>query len=237
MFKKRRKRTARPKLRKAGGIYFLTLIPLSLLLGLVALVNLIFILIVFPLNSTAWALFVFGFIAATSIVSTMKLHKLRTFIHELKHAVVVIFTGNRLREFHVEKHTGHVSYDLLMSRAHFAPLIILAPYFYPILSLPCLAVCLFYEQSFPELLSILLGACLATDIVMGYQEIHSNQTDLKQIFGGFFIAGLFIVTIQFMWSCICLLWVSDGLEAYKFSFYNTVSIVTEYFKLIDFNLF
>ena len=228
--KRRKLKPAKVRYRKFGGLYFFTLIPLSLLIGCVALINLVLLLLYGQSNNTAWAFFFSGFVGASAIVSTMKLRKFRTFIHELKHAIVVVCTGNRLKEFHVEEHTGHVSYDLLVSKAHFAPLIILAPYFYPVLSIPTLIVCLLYEHRFPELLTVLLGGSLAADIIMGYQEIHSNQTDLKKIFGGFLIAAIFIISIQFMWSMLCLLWVSAGNNAYVFSAYNIIDVVMVYLK-------
>ena len=132
MFKNRKRSSAKkPRHRKTGGIYFLTLIPLSLLIGLAAAINLVLVYTLLTEDLTRLALFASGFIAASTIVSTMKLHKFRTFVHELKHAIVVIFTGNKVREFHVEKHTGHVSYELLMSKAHFAPLIICLLYTSP----------------------------------------------------------------------------------------------------------
>ena len=230
MFRRKAAKKKKVKHKKVGGLFFLSLTPLSLLVAVVSLVNLVLILTSVKIDTERWGLFAIGVVAAVTIVTTMKLHKFRTFIHELKHAVMVVLTGNRLRDFHVETHTGHVSYDIFNDKRHFAPLIVLAPYFYPILSIPVLIAGIILQPAHQEWILALLGYTLTADIIMGYQEIHSHQTDLKKIFGGFLIAGLFIVSFLFMWSVLCLLFVSTGREAYSFSWYNIIDFCKPFFE-------
>ena len=165
----------------------------------------------------SWAIFAAGVVAAATIVGGMKLHRFRTFVHELKHAVVVILTGNRIYDFRVDKHTGHVKYSLTHDTLRFAPLIAIAPYFLPLFSVPVLVACLIFDQTFSNWLCFILGFALTTDIILGFQEIHPHQTDIKNSFGGIILVGLFIVSIQIMWTSICLLWVTAGRDGFIFA--------------------
>src|SRR5690606_22172439 len=114
---------------------FLLAIPANLILGVIGMV-------------AAWGIFwrpetrvdvvlVFasGFIGLVIIASSLRAAKLRVLIHELKHAVVVKLTGNKIKDFHIERNTGHVKYTLYSNTVHLAPIIALAPYFYPLFSL------------------------------------------------------------------------------------------------------
>lgn len=227
-----RRKAARQKHKKTGGFFFLMLIPTLLIGSLLNLVNLIVLMKKYQVSGLSWGLFGFGLIGAFSFIIGMNSQKFRTFIHELKHAVVVIFTGNKIREFHVDKHVGHVKYDLLVNKAYLAPLIILAPYFLPIISFPILVACVVVGEKYLELALVSLGAALGADILMGYQEIHSNQSDLQKVFGGFLFAGLFIVVFQLFWTSFCLLWVNSGTEAYKIWAENGLELLRDIFDYV-----
>ncbi len=182
-------------------------------------------------NETSWAIFAAGVLASGTIVGGMKLHKFRTFIHELKHAVVVVLTGNRIYDFRVDKHTGHVKYSLTHDTLKFAPIIAIAPYFLPLFSVPVLVVCLALDQTFCNWLCFLLGFSLTADIILGFQEIHPHQTDIKNSFGGIILVGLFIVSIQIMWTSLCLLWVTAGRSGFIFAGETSYEIIKKIAEL------
>ena len=133
--------------------------------------------------------------------------KFRTFIHELKHFILVVLSGNKVKDFHFDTHTGHVEFAMYSNKVHFGPFIAMAPYFLPLFSLPTLIACFVFEEWNKPMLCILLGITLAADISMAYKEIHPHQTDFKKIFGGFLICALYLAGFHLMWTSLCLLWV------------------------------
>jgi hypothetical protein len=70
------------------------------------------------------------------------------------------------------------------------------------------------------LLTLVIGLGLGIDLVTAYKEYHPYQTDLKVIFGGRFIATVFIVSANFFWSSFCLLWVLAGNNGYLYLGYT-----------------
>jgi hypothetical protein len=152
----------------------------------------------------------FGIIASVLIVASSKIYKLRTIIHEVKHAVMILLTGNKLKSIVAEKHTGHVEYKMYKNRVHFAPLIKLAPYFFPLFSLPMLAIAILFDSYYAVFCSLLLGASLGADTAFGIEEIHPFQTDFKKLLGGFFISKLYLVGFYMFWSLSLTLWVRSG---------------------------
>ena len=152
----------------------------------------------------------FGIIASVLIVASSKIHKLRTIIHEIKHAVMILLTGNKLKSIVAEKHHGHVEYKMYKDRVHFAPLIKLAPYFFPLFSLPMFAIAIIFDSHYAVVCSLLLGASLGADAAFGIEEIHPFQTDFKKLLGGFFISKLYLVGFYLFWSLSLTLWVRSG---------------------------
>ncbi len=230
--KRKRTRKARPgkkqKHKRHFSIAFFIAIPGNFILGCVCLVSFIFLLDYYIFDEKVWALFATGFIGAIAIVGTSKIPKTRVFIHELKHAIVVVLTGNSLKNFVVKTNTGHVEFEMYRNKVHFASIIALAPYFFPLFSFPMLAACLIFEGSYNLLLALALGLTLATDISMAYTDLHPHQTDLQKVTGGFFAGLLYLAGTHFMWTMICLLWVVAGRNAYIY----TGSIAIEIMKVI-----
>jgi hypothetical protein len=152
----------------------------------------------------------FGLIAAVLIVASSKIHKFRTIIHEVKHAVMIMLTGNKLKSIVAEKHEGHVEYQMYKERLHFAPLIKLAPYFFPLFSLPMFGIAMIFDSFYAVFCSLLLGASLGADAAFGIEEIHPFQTDFKKLLGGFFISKIYLVGFYLFWSLSLTLWVRSG---------------------------
>ena len=153
-----------------------------------------------------------GSFSAVIIVTSSKMQKFRTIMHEIKHAMVVLLTGNKLKKIVAESGEGFVEYQMYKSQVLFAPLIALAPYFFPLLSLPGFVCVALYDTSFPVQGALALGFLLASDICFGIGEIHPHQTDFKQVVGGAFFSKLYLVGFYILWPCLMTLWVKSGID-------------------------
>jgi len=163
-------------------------------------------------------LFLYGLIAAGTVFLSTSFERLKTLIHEVKHAVVVLLTGNVLRSMYVGSGTGYVTFQLFKRKKRYAPFILLAPYFFPLLSLPLFIVILILgSEPNIDILKLLLGLALGTDLTTAYLELHPHQTDLRRVLGGRFISYLFLLAINVLWFLLVSLWVVGGFDAIALS--------------------
>ncbi len=153
-----------------------------------------------------------GTFSSVVMVTSSKLPKFRTILHEIKHAMVVLLTGNKLNKIVAGAGEGHVEYQMYKSQMHFAPLIALAPYFFPLLSLPGFICVALYDTSYPVQGAMILGFLLGSDICFGIGEIHPHQTDFKQVVGGAFFSKIYLVGFYILWPCLISLWVKSGID-------------------------
>lgn len=229
MSKRRRKdkkaREAALKEKNPFSLWFLFAIPSNFLLGCACIIALIGLQEFAVLRSQTLTCFGTGVLGSLIIIGTTKMHKLRTFIHELKHAFVVVFTGNKVKDFHFDTHTGHVSFTMCSTKVHFAPLITLAPYFFPMFSLPLLIICILCDQLYIYPLSFALGFALAADISMGFTELHPHQSDLHRVPGGFIFALLYLSGFHLLWTAFVLIWVFAGRNGYVYTGYLMLEFV------------
>jgi len=208
-----------PKQHRYFSVSFLLAIPGNFLIGSACFITWLLLLDRYLLDKRVWAMFCTGAVAGLGLLGTSEMPRFRTLIHELKHALTVIFTGNLLKAIEVKKYSGRVNYELHAETMHFAPVIVLAPYFLPLLSGPALLACLLLEDLYREPLVFLLGFAVAADLSMAYSELHPRQTDLKQIKGGVFAALSYLASFHFMWLSVCLLWVTAGRKGFIYLAY------------------
>jgi hypothetical protein len=220
-------RKDKPKLAKVGNLGFLLAVPSIFILALLSLIIVISLIKTYGLNTSYWALFSMGFCSTLLMLRTIKAQRFRTLVHELKHAVVVILTGNSVTNIRIGRDTGHVNYMMRLDKMHFGPIIVLAPYFLPLFSFPCLMLAIIFEPEYRLAASFILGLTFGSDIATGFEELHPHQTDLKKIFGGFLVAGSFIAGAHLLWTCLCLIWVAAGRSGYLLAWDIIVSIVTQ----------
>ena len=226
--KRNRKSRKKPKKHKRHfSLAFLIAIPGNFVLACLCLIAFISLFQYTLIDEKTWAVFATGVIGALAIVGGAKMSRFRVFIHELKHALVVILTGNSLKNFVVGKETGHVNFEMYEDKVHFAPIIALAPYFFPLFSLPVLILCIFLENSHNLILSFFLGASFATDLSMAYTDLHPHQSDLQKIPGGVFAGLLYLAGAHFLWLMITLLWVTAGRDSYIYMGYVVAEIATQ----------
>src|SRR5690606_25377370 len=114
-------------------------------------------------SSGHWSFFLGGLASSVLLSLTFAVPRLRTLLHEIKHGVVVVMSGNSVRGMTIGKGTGHIDYTIRYDKLHFAPVICLAPYFFPLLSAPVMIAALFLEAQHRELLLFLLGLTLGFD--------------------------------------------------------------------------
>lgn len=177
------------------------------------------------ISNISISLFFASHIIAMALSARLKMPTFRTFIHELKHAIFVILTGNRIKDFHVDEGTGHVKYSLYSDKIKFAPFITLAPYFLPIFSLPVLISYFFIGENYLYYQIILIGFLLGLDQNFCYQEIHQDQTDLHKIRGGLKISMLYVASFQLLWLSIIFLWIFGGNKGFVLAGYQVWSLV------------
>ena len=135
----------------------------------------------------------------------------RTFFHELKHLLLVTFSGNKAKKVVVKDNTGSVDFTIEESDLKFRPFINLAPYTLPIFSLLSFIFILFSYSYLPTASRLLLLSLpLGLDLQMNAKEAHSQQSDLKDIRGGLLASYLFILSANFFWFIFCLCLYSFG---------------------------
>ena len=179
------------------------------------LFSLVFILFVLSpireiLHRESLIAFSSGFFLMALVIITTKMSKLRVIIHEMKHAVVVILTGNKLGKIVANQEDGFVEYQMYENRLHFGPIISLAPYFFPLFSLPMMFVALIFEGRSLVVASLFLGICLSLDVCLGIAEVHPSQSDFRTLVGGFFLSKLYLVGFYLFWPFFIVLWVYSG---------------------------
>lgn len=195
-------------------------IPTSFVVGFILLFTMLDLVLNFSWYQQRSLYFLGCFILSGAVWATVSLRTFRTFIHELKHAVAIVLSGNLITDFHVERDTGHVTYQLYRGKTQFGPFIMLAPYFYPLTSFPVFCVALVLDQYQGTLLACILGATLAFDIFTGIGEIHSHQSDIKRLRGGIFVGGSYIAGVIFMWTAFCILWTMGGRVSFELAMLN-----------------
>ena len=145
------------------------------------------------------------------------MQRFRTFIHELKHAIAVIYSGSKLKNFRVGHGEGEVQYEIPEDSSHYIPMIGLAPYCMPLLSVPVVAAAMIFEGRYSEWLPLAVGLALGADLALSWGEIHSRQSDFRSVAGGFFASALYISGVLFFWVNACFLWVIGGRNAFVYA--------------------
>lgn len=213
------------KIGKASALTILFCIPFVLLLGGLAAISSFCFVLIKGLDKEVFTFFGLGAISSATIILTTPMPRIRTIIHELKHVVPVVLTGGRIRKFRASRDNGQVEFSLEEEDIPCVPYIALAPYYWPLFSLPVLIACMLLETQNKPLLALLLGCALTIDVITGISEIHPRQTDFKATYGGFPLAALFIASSYFFWINISLLWVFAGTQGYGYAGYMFMDVI------------
>lgn len=198
---------------KHTSIAFWLSIPCTFFLGSVLLITSYTLTSQYFFDNEKWALFLIGFLGGIVALAILPLTRTRVFLHELKHALMVVVSGGKLKGFLVRKDSGLVTYEISEKHASAGPAITLAPYCFPMLSLPVLLAAVILQDGRQLLFSALLGFTLGIDLSMCLGEVRPVQTDFKAVMGGFLFSALYIGGWLYCWTNLCLLWVVGGRDA------------------------
>lgn len=212
--------TRKKKEKPIPRIYSLPLlcaIPCTFVVGWGCFYTLYLMCTHFRLSIPLWGSFLLGFAFASLLLIRFELGRTKTLIHELKHAVMVVLTGNILKGMRVSKYSGEVKYEIYEHSLHTASLIALAPYFMPLFSFPTLVAALIFENGESLTWAVALGAALGLDLTSAFNEMRPEQTDFRKILGGFLASGCYLAGFHFMWVGVCALWLMGGRAAYIYS--------------------
>lgn len=219
---------------RIGSFAFFIAIPAFFLLTFLIILALIGTFISGEHDSERAALFLIGLIGSIFIVSSTRWPKLFILLHELKHAFVVIVTGNKLEAIKVSEDSGYVSYATYEDSKHLVPFIVLAPYCFPLFSFPLLTLATFIDLGGNLMTGFIVGCALGIDLATGYRELHPFQTDFRKIFGGFVLAASFIAGITMCWSLFCLLWSLKGSETFIYLGYLVFDLAKHFIAELEY---
>lgn len=201
--------------RKFGSFAFYFSIPSALILSSILLVSTLNTLKQTGFQSAIWVLLSHAFISAWALFGGKRETRTKTLIHELKHAALVIITGNKLKEIKVGRTEGHVAYNVNEDTLHLEPFVLLAPYFFPLFSLPVFLCAVFLGEGNHLPFVWALGFALGIDLTTAANEVHGHQSDLRRIFGGFLATRSFIFGANLLWASLCLLWISGASKGFE----------------------
>lgn len=103
---------------------------------------------------------------------------LEIFEHELGHAIVGFLMLRRVEEFKVHVPLGSVASGTVVTKPRSNTLIRLAPYFFPVFTIPLLVVKLFAFSSVHGVIDFLIGFSLAFHFVALAREFRISQPDI-----------------------------------------------------------
>lgn len=199
------------KRKKVGGLAFLASIPALLVLDILIVKNLLPLLSVNTPFLFWWVLG--GTLLGVIFAPIFSKGKPYIFIHEVKHAIVSSLAGNKWKKMRVNEDSGSFEYTYYKHTAHLNAFISLAPYWFPMISIPVWLIGLTHQNL--EALRLALGFALGLDLYMGIKDIGPHQTDLSTIRGGVKIAKSYIWLMIIMVSSITVLGGSLGLVGFR----------------------
>jgi len=199
------------KTKKVGGLTFLASIPALLILDILIVRNLIPLIIENPPFLLWWILG--GSLLGVIFAPLFSEGRPYVFIHEVKHAIVSSLAGNKWKKMTVNADSGSFEYSYYKHTAHLNAFISLAPYWFPIISIPLWLLTLTNKN--PEALRLAMGFALGLDLYMGIKDIGPHQTDLSTIRGGVKIAKSYIWLMITLVISLTILGGSLGLAGFK----------------------
>ncbi len=149
---------------------------------------------------------------------------LSVFIHELKHSALSNLVGNKFVAFKIRRAHGHFKYKYTKDTAKFNAIISLAPYFFPIITIPGIGLAFVAAQTSPFLPLLVLGVCFGSDLLLSFRDIGEHQTDLTEIRGGYYVGLTYIIAMNIVISTLLLAWILQGKQGLKFLAFEHLKI-------------
>jgi len=202
--------------RRFGSFAFYFSIPAALFIAAFLLLEVYMFLRLKGAEREGLTLFLHSFLAGTILTAQFKAERLRTLIHEIKHVVVATLTGQKVMEVRVGRGEGHVTYEATKDTFHLEAFVMMAPYFVPLFSFPIFLCAIALESVARPAFVYALGFFYGLDLATGYKEIHTGQSDLKRIYGGYLFTRGFLFAVHLLWFSVILVWIVGGNAAFVF---------------------
>ncbi len=211
-------RDQKDKLEKSGGLAFFLSFPaisylnFSLSIGVIGLYN---------TQDSFLFLWIFaGIVLGFCLSPIFTRGKIYVFSHEVKHAIVASLAGNKWKRMDIQRDGGgEYQYSYTKKTAHLNAFIALAPYWFPLLTIPASLLTL-SKIAQPEILRILIGTCLTLDLIAGMKDLGPHQSDLSTIRGGPKLAMIYVLLMNMFVIMIVASWSLSGLQGLKFQAIN-----------------
>lgn len=143
--------------------------------------------------------------------------RLSVLLHELKHALLSGFAGNRARNLSLSRSGGgEFEYEYTQETAPYNAFISLAPYITPLFSLPVFIVLIFALPQQHSLAVLLVSLAYGADLRLNLRDISPRQTDITHIRGGFAVGLLYILVMNLTIFGILAAWVLKGTFGLRF---------------------
>ncbi len=212
------------KQQKVGGFAFFISIPALFLLNIGIYYSLI------PILFTAATPFIWwligGFAIGVSLSPLFSRGPVYVFLHETKHAIVASLAGNKWKRMKINGDEGSYEYSYTKKTAHLNAFISLAPYWFPLLTIP--AALLALPGKAPEAMRLIVGVTLGLDFVTGIKDLGPHQTDLSLVRGGAKIATLYVLFMIGIVLGLALTWGAFGVAGFKEIAFRTFEMLIEF---------
>lgn len=199
------------KQEKVGGFAFFLSLPALLAINVCIYYALVPILLTIATPFLWWL--VGGFAIGVSLSPLLSRGPIYVFLHETKHAVVASLAGNKWKRMKINGDEGSYEYSYTKKTAHLNAFISLAPYWFPLLTIP--AALLALPGKAPEAMRLIVGITLGLDFVTGIKDLGPHQTDLSLVRGGPKIATLYVLFMIGIVLGIALTWATFGVAGFK----------------------
>lgn len=144
------------------------------------------------------------------------------FLHELKHMIVALLSGNRAKGMKISHASGHFEYEYSSDTESYNAFISLAPYYVPLATLPMIIALPFLTVAAPVKI-FLLGFAYGIDLLLCIRDISPHQTDFSNILGGFYPGVAYVISLHIVFVSVLLVWSVSGFSGLEQFFYNIFS--------------
>jgi len=153
-----------------------------------------------------------GFVVAFLICKAPAMTGLRTILHELRHAAVIILTGNKVTRFKFNSNKEAKESQTLAQVFYLfrrdswevlsGPFIVLAPYFFPLLTLPTVLICSFLPIQYRVGCLSALGVAYGLDLFTSIRDIANinniKDGDFSKYKGGIIFGVPFVIVTNLL---------------------------------------
>lgn len=151
-------------------------------------------------------------------------HELAVLVHEFKHRIFAVLVGNKYKNMKIGKDEGYVVYEYTKKTRIYNALIALAPYYLPLFTIIITGIaCIFWWGNHAAIMTF-AAIGYGADFYLGVADIGPHQTDFTNIEGGYYVALVYVVSINICIATSLLAWAFDSLNGLVFLCYGLAHI-------------